>query len=123
MRARSTVEYENWRNEVYKKDWYTCQCCGQSKEIKKQAHHLKSFAHNEDLRYDIDNGITLCEDCHYTTIPDSFHNLYGAIDNTPEQLEEYINYKRKKLGINIPFSIEAYKNGEILKPNDISKVG
>ena len=122
MCARSTVEYENWRNEVYKKDWYTCQCCGQFKGIKKQAHHLINFANNEDLRYDVDNGITLCEDCHYTTVSDSFHNLYGTINNTPEQLEEYINYKRKKLGINIPFSMEAYKNGEILKPNDILKV-
>lgn len=121
MCARSTVEYENWRSEVYKKDWYTCQCCGKSKGIEKQAHHLINFAHNEELRYKIDNGITLCKDCHYTTVPDSFHNLYGAVDNTPEQLEEYINYKRKKLGIDIPFSIEAYKNGEILKPNDISK--
>ena len=121
MCARSTVEYSKWRDEVYKKDWYTCQCCGKFKNINKQAHHLFSFAHNEELRYDVKNGITLCEDCHYTTIPDSFHNLYGAIDNTPEQLEEYINYKRKKLGINIPFSIEAYKNGEILKPNDISQ--
>ena len=119
MCARSTVEYEKWREEVYKKDWYTCQCCGKSKNINKQAHHLVNFARNEDLRYDVENGITLCEDCHYTTIQDSFHNLYGAIDNTPEQLEEYINYKRKKLGINIPFSIEAYKNGKILKPNDV----
>lgn len=121
MCARSSNEYEKWRNEVYKKDWYTCQCCGKSKHIEKQAHHLINFAHNENLRYDVENGITLCKDCHYTTVPDSFHNLYGAIDNTPEQLEEYINYKRQKLGINIPFSIEAYKNGEILKPNDISQ--
>lgn len=117
--ARSTEEYKKWRDEVYKKDWYTCQCCGKSKGIKKQAHHLINFARNESLRYDVDNGITLCQECHYTTITDSFHNLYGAINNTPEQLEEYINYKRKKLGIDINFSIESYKNGNVLKPKDI----
>lgn len=46
MRARSTIAYSDWRNEVYKKDWYTCQCCGQSKNIEKQAHHLMNFATN-----------------------------------------------------------------------------
>ena len=61
----------------------------------------------------------MCKNCHYTTVDDSFHNLYGTVNNTPEQLEEYINYKRKKLGIDIPFSIEEYKNGNVLKPNDI----
>lgn len=122
MRARSTVAYEKWRKEVYKKDWYTCQCCGEYKGIEKQAHHLINFSDNKNLRYDIENGITLCKNCHYTTVKDSFHNIYGTINNTPEQLEEYINYKRKKLGIDIPFSIESYKNGEILKPKDISKI-
>lgn len=32
-------------------------------------------------------------------------------------LLEYINNKRKELGINIPFNIESYLNGNILKPN------
>lgn len=120
--ARSNSKYNKWRNEVYKKDWYTCQCCGKSKDIEKQAHHLFNFASNEDLRYDVDNGITFCKDCHYTTVNGSFHNVYGTTNNTPEQLEEYVNNKRKELGINIPFSIEAYKNGEILKPNDVESI-
>lgn len=121
MLARSNSKYEKWREAVYKKDWYTCQCCGESHGIEKQAHHFYNFSENEELRYDVDNGITLCKNCHYTTVPDSFHNLYGTTNNTPEQLEEYINYKRKKIGINIPFSIKAYKNGKILKPKNINK--
>lgn len=119
MRARSNSEYAKWRKKVYAKDWYTCQCCGKHKNINKHAHHLIGFADNEDLRYDVDNAITLCEDCHYTTIKGSFHNIYGTINNTPEQLEEYINNKRIELGINLHFSIEEYKSGKILKPNDI----
>ena len=43
------------------------------------------------------------------------------MNNTPEQLEEYINNKRKELGINIPFNIEEYLNGNILKPNDLKE--
>lgn len=33
----------------------------------------------------------------------------GTYNNTPEQLEEYINKKRKQLGINIPFNIKNYQ--------------
>lgn len=116
---RTSSRYNKWRDEVYRKDWYTCQCCGKSRHIVKNAHHLINFAQNEDIRYDISNGITLCEDCHYSTISGSFHNIYGTTNNTPEQLEAYINNKRKELGINIPFSIQDYKNGICLKPNDV----
>lgn len=117
LAARTNLRYKHWRNEVYKKDWYTCQCCGKFKNINKQAHHIIGFANNEDLRYEIENGITLCEECHYTTIQGSFHNIYGTINNTLEQLEEFINNKRKNLGIELKFSIEEYRQGiNILKP-------
>lgn len=115
--ARTSLAYNNWRDAVYAKDWYTCQCCGKSHKINKQAHHLYNFSEHEDLRYDVSFGITLCDECHYPTFPGSFHNTYGTQNNTPEQLEEYINNKRKELGINIPFTIEAYLKGNILKPN------
>lgn len=120
--ARSTSKYKQWCKDVYKKDWYTCQCCGESKNIVKNAHHIINFSDNENHRYEISNGITLCKECHYTTVKGSFHNTYGTHNNTPEQLEEYINNKRKQLGIDIPFNIEEYQNGKILKPNDINNI-
>lgn len=117
LSARTSLAYNTWRDAVYAKDWYTCQCCGKSHKINKQAHHLYNFSGHEDLRYNVDFGITLCDECHYPTFTGSFHNTYGTQNNTPQQLEEYINNKRKELGINIPFSIENYLNGQILKPN------
>lgn len=116
--ARKTSEYFKWRTNVFEKDDFTCQCCGQ-RGGKLQAHHLRSFSKYKELRYDIDNGITLCFDHHDTTIKGSFHNTYGTSNNTTEQLEEYINNKRKELGINISFSINEYKNGNILKPKAV----
>ena len=62
-RLRNTTEYSEWRHEVYKRDYWTCQMC---KEKQKQlvAHHIKSFNEYHDLRYTISNGITLCRACH-----------------------------------------------------------
>ena len=71
------------------------------------------------MRTNDDNGMTLCKNCHDSTIAGSFYNLYGTHNATPAQLEEYINKKRKQLGINIPFILSDYLNGKILKPGDI----
>lgn len=76
-KARHCEEYKIWQNEVYKKDWYTCQCCGKTKDLR--AHHILNFSDHEDLRYDVTNGITLCNDCHDVKGEvKSFHNKYGT---------------------------------------------
>lgn len=115
---RYSQDYKNWRINVFKKDLYTCQCCGQrSGDL--EAHHLNDFATHEELRMVLENGITLCKSCHNSQVDGSFHNKYGTIGKTPGELEKYINEKRKTLGITIPFSLESYLSGNILKPNDI----
>ena len=121
LSARTSKKYNTWRDGVYKKDWYTCQCCGKSHGINKEAHHLKNFSDNTSLRYDVDNGILLCDQCHSAIIPGSFHYIYGTVNNTPEQLEEYINNRRKELGMDIPFFISEYLKGKCLKPDDERK--
>ena len=107
MKIRKSTKYKNWRSSIFEKDNYTCQCCGKYSG-RLQAHHIYSFAEYESLRFDINNGVTMCFNCHDSTAVDSLHNLYGVHDLTPQQLEEYINNKRKELGINIPFTIENY---------------
>ena len=117
-RARDCFEYDNWRKLVFEKNDYVCQCCG-IRGGRLNAHHIKDFANYKELRYVVDNGITLCSSCHDFTVKGSFHNTYGTRGTTPEQLEEYINSKRTELGITIPFSLESYLSGNILKPDDI----
>lgn len=70
-RLKIAAELRQWRNQVFKRDNYTCQSCGarngNGKKIVLNADHIKSFVNYPDLRLDIDNGRTLCIDCHRKT--------------------------------------------------------
>lgn len=63
LRPIATNKYKKWRAEIFKRDEFTCQIC---KEIggRLVAHHIKEWAKYPKLRYSLNNGITLCEDCH-----------------------------------------------------------
>lgn len=63
---RCSLEYRNWRRTVFERDKFTCQqCFKRGGDI--QAHHVKSFSEYPDLRFDVRNGVTLCEKCHKNT--------------------------------------------------------
>lgn len=85
---KSKKEYRDWRSGVYKAFNFSCDICGckSSKKNKIVAHHLESYDVNIDLRYDISNGVALCEQCHI-----DFHKKYGYGQNTAEQYHEYKN--------------------------------
>lgn len=59
----SRYEYKAWRSGVFKRDRYTCQHCGATR-VTLNAHHIEHWADNIELRFDISNGISLCELCH-----------------------------------------------------------
>jgi 5-methylcytosine-specific restriction endonuclease McrA len=63
-RLRNSIEFSNWRTAVFKRDDFTCQNCGIRGSVTLEPHHIKSFADFPKLRFDIDNGITYCKDCH-----------------------------------------------------------
>lgn len=65
-RFRKSPEYKMWRKSVFERDNYTCQSC---KQIGRNLHadHIKPFAYHVELRLDLDNGRTLCVDCHKQT--------------------------------------------------------
>ena len=65
-RLRATFKYQQWRLKVYIRDNFTCQSCGKVGGYL-NAHHIKSFAKYPKSRFDINNGVTLCKECHKLT--------------------------------------------------------
>ena len=66
-KIRKSLEYKLWREAVFKRDDYTCIWCGRESHGNIEADHIKPFAHYSELRFAIDNGRTLCKDCHKKT--------------------------------------------------------
>jgi hypothetical protein len=63
---RNSSEYKQWRTAVFERDNYTCKMCGVVGG-RLNADHIKSFARHPELRFDIENGRTLCVPCHRAT--------------------------------------------------------
>lgn len=82
---RKTFKDKHWRNLVFERDSYTCKCCGDDKGGNLNAHHLDGYHWAVKDRHNIENGITLCEDCHI-----NFHKIYGYKNNTKEQFGLFI---------------------------------
>ena len=81
LRGKNSVQ---WRKKIFERDNYTCGVC-EHRGDSLVAHHLDGWNWAKDRRFDLDNGITLCKECHY-----DFHNIYGRGDNTKEQFEEHV---------------------------------
>lgn len=64
---RSSLEYQEWRTAVFKRDDYTCQDCSDHNGGNLEAHHLEAIFQSNEKIFDIDNGRTLCIPCHSKT--------------------------------------------------------
>lgn len=82
---RKTLEYKHWREDIFKRDNWTCQKCKIEGGIL-HPHHIKSFSHFIESRYDISNGITLCQNCHF-----KFHKLFGRNESDNVNINRYVN--------------------------------
>lgn len=65
---RNTREYRIWRAKVIRRD-KRCVICGSIKE--RVAHHLDHASYFPDERFDVNNGVCLCNECHI-----QFHNNF-----------------------------------------------
>jgi len=84
MSWRNTREYRIWRASVVRRD-SRCKLCNSIKN--RHAHHINHATYFPEERFDVNNGVCLCRDCH-----SHFHNDY--IGSTRKKcvrhdLEEY----------------------------------
>lgn len=107
MAARIGKKHQNWKPELTAKDrahrrlgtptqkvWMlvsrsarcrdraTCLVCGAHPST--HVHHLEPWANTRNLRYNLDNLVTLCRECHF-----QFHFLYGNNADL-EDFEDYL---------------------------------
>ena len=83
-KMRGSIEFRLWRKSVFERDNFTCQKYN-IKGGNLCAHHINNFADFPELRFAIDNGITLSEKAHK-----EFHKKYRKKNNTKEQLLEFL---------------------------------
>ena len=88
LKRRITPEYLTWRNSVFERDDYTCVYCG-VRGGNMEAHHLESYARNPEVRFDVNNGVTMCIKHHK-----KFHKKYGCINNTIKQFISFMGGKK-----------------------------
>lgn len=84
IQKRKYPEYKKWRESVYNRDNYVCQICKDNKGGNLNAHHLDGHNNNPDKRILLENGVTLCNECHK-----DFHHQYGYGNNTKKQFLEF----------------------------------
>lgn len=87
-RARRIPGYQNFRRKVYERDNYTCQICRDNTGGNLVVHHLNGFHWDAESRTEVDNGVTLCNECH-----NEFHSMYGRTHNNLFQFAQYVEMK------------------------------
>lgn len=81
---RKSIEYNEWRTSVFKRDNFTCRQCG-AFGVKLVAHHVVPLNillrdSLDGLLFEIGNGITMCDVCHK-----KHHSINGYKSNTNTQ--------------------------------------
>ena len=100
-----------WTNNVYNRDSYTCQKCKASgTKVILHAHHIKSMAHYPKLKWNLDNGITLCIDCHHKV------HEYKKFEG-----KAIISFKHGRRSIRVKKKCSSCKVNLFIKPSDLMR--
>ena len=60
-----------FRRMVFRRDGFKCVQCGESNIKTLRVHHIVPVHTNPNLYYDVDNAVSMCDNCHKPTIPKS----------------------------------------------------
>ena len=66
---RASKEYSTWRHKVFSRDGFKCVICGHV-GAPLHAHHVVPISVDFSKALEIDNGVTMCKDCHQKQHPE-----------------------------------------------------
>lgn len=69
-KLRKSKEYLEWRQKVLERDNNKCIYCNSTEKL--NAHHIYAWQFYEDKRFEVSNGITVCNNCHK-----KIHSIFG----------------------------------------------
>jgi len=84
MSWRNSKEYRIWRAEVIRRD-VRCVVCDTLQN--RHAHHINHATYFPEQRFDVENGVCLCADCH-----SHFHNDFRGTTRMKCTRYDYDNY-------------------------------
>lgn len=76
-RFNNILGYSDWHQKVLQKYNFKCDICGSSENL--HVHHLENFWRHLPIGIDVDNGVSLCSDCH-----SQYHKIEGYDKNRYE---------------------------------------
>ena len=83
---RNDSAYHDWRHQVYERDGFVCKIKNSDCGGRIEAHHILGWSNYPELRYQVNNGITLCRN-HHPRKPDEEKKLSSyfmeLVDRTP----------------------------------------
>ena len=89
-----------WSIKVKERAGFKCEVDGCTSGLALNSHHIENFLTSQELRYDIRNGLCLCQNCHkfpkkgQKSVHRSFVLAYELMTKKhPEDLQYLLNFK------------------------------
>ena len=92
---RQTTLYRVWRIAVILAGGKICAICDNNKEL--HAHHIKDAARFPELRFIVENGVCICNDCHKYIHTDICGSYGAGCDDTDLGVLKGLRYHRRIL--------------------------
>jgi len=108
---RKSPEYQRWRREVRHRDENTCRVCTVQRNL--HVHHIKPLEKYPEFATDLDNGITLCGNCHaFLSAREENTNLQTIIEAFTGQQDAQTAEQLKRLNDKFCVYLESLLKSE-----------
>jgi hypothetical protein len=121
---RTSAEYQQWRQDVRKRDGNSCRRCGFDTNL--EVHHIKPLVKYPEFKTELDNGLTFCGNCHSLLkdreeTTDLLKFIEGSPYSRDEQIVErlMVMMSEQLKALNDKFTEPKHSKAEMLTGNPI----